>query len=135
MNPETSTAADYMTRLPATVGTDQPMSVARRFMHEHHCRHLPVLSQGRVVGVVSERDLDLIETLSDVDPNEVSVEEAMTAEPYCAGPDTPLAEIAARMAKHKLGSCVIVEGKRVLGILTTVDICRALVDALSLSRS
>jgi acetoin utilization protein AcuB len=130
MPSEPITVADYMTRLPSTVGTDQPMSLAYRFMREHHCRHLPVLARGRVVGVVSERDLNLMETLSDVDPDVVTVEEAMTADPYCTSKDTPLAEVAAQMAERKLGCCVVLDGNHVSGILTTVDVCRALSDVL-----
>jgi acetoin utilization protein AcuB len=122
--------ADYMTPLPLTVGADQPMSVAHRFMREHRCRHLPVLQAGKIVGVVSDGDLHLIETLKGVDPDQVLVEEAMTTDPYCAESDTPLADVVQAMAEHKYGCSVVVERGRVSGILTTVDVCRAFADFL-----
>lgn len=130
MTPKPSIVADYMTRAPATIGADQPLTLARDRMREHRCRHLPVLSGGQIVGVVSERDLNLIENLSNTDLDELTVEEAISGEPYCVGQETPLAQIAARMATQKFGSCVILRDSGVVGILTTVDICRALVDAL-----
>jgi acetoin utilization protein AcuB len=116
--------------MPLTVGTQQAMSVAHRFMREHRCRHLPVLSAGKIVGVVSDGDLHLIETLAGVDPEEVTVEEAMTPEPYCVGPETPLHEAVAQMAEHKYGCSIVVEAGKVIGILTTVDVCRAFADFL-----
>lgn len=122
--------ADYMTPLPLTVGADQPMSVAHRFMREHRCRHLPVLQGGHIVGVVSDGDLHLIETLQGVDPEQVRVEEAMTPEPYCVASDTPLADVVRAMAEHKYGCSVVVQGGKVSGILTTVDVCRAFADFL-----
>src|ERR1043165_7029976 len=80
----------YMTRQPWTVGKDALMSEAHRLMREHHVRHLPVLEAGELVGIVSERDLHLIETLPDTDPEEVTVEEAMVPDVYSAGVDTPI---------------------------------------------
>jgi acetoin utilization protein AcuB len=58
----------YMTTDIQTIGDEQPMSVAHRMMREQRIRHLPVLHQGRVVGIVTDRDLHLVETLQDVDP-------------------------------------------------------------------
>ncbi len=101
------------------------MSAAHALMREHRVRHLPVLHGGRIVGIVSDGDLHLIETLKDVDPAKVTVEEAMTAEPYCIKPNTPLDEVVAEMADHKYGCVVVAEGAKVLGILTTTDVCRA----------
>jgi acetoin utilization protein AcuB len=130
MSSDSILVSNYMTNLPVTVGTDQPMSVAHSFMREHRCRHLPVLKGGKVVGVVSDGDLHLIETLSGVDPKEVTVEEAMTSDPYCVDPHTPLAGVVARMAAHKYGCAIVVEQAHVVGILTTVDVCRAFADFL-----
>lgn len=82
------------------------------------------------MGVVSDGDLHLIETLKDVDPEKVLVEEAMTQAPYCVGRDEPLANVATEMAKHKYGCALVVEGGHVVGIFTTVDACRALATCL-----
>lgn len=120
----------YMTTCPETIGRDQPMSVAHRIMREHRIRHLPVLDGGRVVGLVSDRDLNLVETLKDVDPKQVSVEEAMTQDPYVVAPDTALDEVVQTMAARKYGSAVVVERNKVVGIFTTVDACAAFAELL-----
>lgn len=116
----------FMTPLPHTIEFDQPLARAHELMRKHHIRHLPVMQHGKLLGLVSIRDLHLIETLRDVDPNEVPVEDAMAEEPYTVSPDEPLDAVAAIMADQKLGSAVVVDGGQVQGIFTTVDALRAL---------
>lgn len=80
----------YMSPRPICIDQDQTMSDAHRLMRRHRTRHLPVLHRGRLVGIISAGDLQLLETLRSVDPDQVRVEEAMTAAPYCAAPDMPV---------------------------------------------
>ena len=124
------TIQHYMTTTPHSIGVDQKMSTAHSMMREHHIRHLPVLAGGRLVGMITDRDLHMIETLKDVDPSRVSIEEAMTSSVHSVSPDAPLDEVARAMADHKYGSTVIMQNERVVGIFTTVDACRALADLL-----
>ena len=121
----------YMTADVQTIGDEQPMAVAHRLMREQHIRHLPVLHQGKLVGVVSDRDLRLIETLQDVDPSKVTVSEAMTPDPYVVGPEAALDEVVATMAAKKYGSAVIRDNGKVVGIFTTVDACSAFAELLT----
>jgi acetoin utilization protein AcuB len=121
----------YMTTDVQTIGDQQPMSIAHRLMREQHIRHLPVLHQGKLVGIVSDRDLRLIETLQDVDPAKVIVSEAMTPDPYVVGPDAELGEVVSTMAAKKYGSAVISDNGKVVGIFTTVDACSAFADLLT----
>jgi acetoin utilization protein AcuB len=121
---------DYMTPLVHTIGRDQTLETAHRLMRRFRIRHLPVLERGKLVGILSLRDLNLIETLPDVVPAEVTVEDAMVADPYLVPPDAKLRDVVEEMAKRKLGSVLIVQGKRLAGVLTTVDALRALLDAL-----
>ena len=107
------------------------MATAHRMMREHHFRHLPVLKGGKIVGVLSDRDLRLVETLHDVDPNQVRVEDAMTAKPYSVSPDAPLDEVVATMAEHKYGCAVVMQNDKLVGIFTTVDACRAFAEMLN----
>lgn len=121
----------YMTTDIQTIGDEQPMSVAHRMMRELHIRHLPVLHQGKIVGVVTDRDLHLVETFQDVDPSKISVSEAMTQDPYVVGPDAPLDEVVATMAAKKYGSAIVTDHGHVVGIFTTVDACTAFADLLA----
>jgi len=120
----------YMTTTPHTIGEDQPMSVAHRLMRDHKIRHLPVLRGAKIVGVVSDRDLNMVETLKDVDPQQVLVGEAMSQDPYQVSPDAALDEVVSTMAENKLGSAIVTQNGKVVGIFTTVDACRAFSDLL-----
>lgn len=124
------TIAEYMTPCPFTIGLDQSLAIAHEIMRARDIRHLPVLDDGKLVGIVSIRDLHLIETLQGVDADTVTVEEAMTPDPYAVSPETPLEEVARTMARHRYGSCIIVENEKVVGMFTTVDAMNALVVAL-----
>ncbi len=120
----------YMTTSPHTVGLEQTMAQAHKMMREHRIRHLPVLHGGKLAGILSDGDLHLIETLRDVDPDKVLVEDAMTQTPYFVSPETPLDEVVAEMAEHKYGCAVIMQNQSVVGIFTTVDACRAFAEML-----
>jgi acetoin utilization protein AcuB len=72
-----------------------------------------------------------VESLPDVSPAEVPVEDAMSTDLYTISPDAPLSLAAAEMADRKLGSVIVVEHGNVVGMFTAVDACRALAQALS----
>ena len=120
----------YMTTTPHSIGKDQTLERAHQVMRDHRIRHLPVLEGGKLVGIVTERDLHLVETLRDVDPREVLVEEAMSTHVYAVAPDTALDVVAESLAEHKYGSAVVIQNGKVVGIFTTNDACRALVELL-----
>lgn len=124
-----ATIRDYMTPAPFTIGVDQPLAAAGELMRAHHIRHLPVLRGGRLVGLVSERDVQLISSLAK--PGDLTVEDAMTELIYAVSPDATIAEVTAEMAAHKYGSALVTQGGRVVGIFTTIDALHALSDALS----
>lgn len=116
----------YMTRSPHTIGQDQTLAAAHRLMREYGIRHLPVLAGGKLVGVLSQRDLHFIETLKDVDPETVAVSEAMSQEVFTIKPSAEVREVAAEMAEQKYGCAVVVDKGRVAGVFTTVDALLAL---------
>jgi|GEM_PF-440274 len=120
---------DYMTVAPHSVGLAQSLATAVRRMHEHKMRHLPVLESGSLRGIVSERDVALAESFG-LDPNQVSVEEAMTADPYTVAPHAPLNHVARAMAAHKCVCAVVIEAGELRGVFTTTDAMRALADTL-----
>lgn len=124
------TVQKYMTMSPHSIGLEQTLAKAHAVMREHGIRHLPVLRAQKLMGLVTERDLRLVESLPDVDPTKVSVEEAMSPVVYAVEPDQPLDEVVATMAEHKYGSAVVMQNGKVVGIFTTVDVCRALAELL-----
>jgi acetoin utilization protein AcuB len=124
------TVQKYMTTSPHSIGQDQPIAFARAIMREHHIRHLPVLSGGHLVGMITERDIALVEGLKGVDPEVLKVEEAMSTQTYKVSPEAPLDEVVREMASKKYGSAIVEQNNKIVGIITTVDVCQALADLL-----
>ena len=124
------TVRDFMSASPHTIGLGQTLRAASELMRSHSIRHLPVLEGGALEGILSTRDVALVEALGDVDAAAVTVEEAMSASPYHVGPDAPLKDVVTEMIEHKYGAVVVMEGPTVAGILTTIDALRALRERL-----
>jgi acetoin utilization protein AcuB len=121
----------YMTTTPHTANRDVTLAKASALMRTHGIRHLPVMDGDALLGVITERDIKFAESFSIVDPEQVTVYGAMAEELYCVDPETPLDEVAATMAEKRYGSAIIVQNKRVVGVFTTVDACRALSELLN----
>lgn len=120
--------SDHMTPHPHTIGRDQPIAVAAKLMREHGIRHLPVLEGGALIGMISDRDVRLVESLASAE--QVKVEDAMSPEPYVVSADQDLAEVVRHMAEHKHGSAIVAHGPKVLGIFTATDALKLLADRL-----
>lgn len=117
---------NFMTAVPHTIGEEQMLELAHELMRKHHIRHLPVLQGGKLVGLVSERDLHLVETLSSVDPAQTRVSEAMSQDVLCVSSSASIFDVAQEMAANKFGSAVVVDGAKVVGVFTTTDALRVL---------
>ena len=125
---KTSPIADFMTPMPHTVGSEQTITFAQKLMQKYDIRHLPVLHGGELYGIVSDRDLGMVAGLHEVNPDSTTVEEAMTQEAYTVSKETPLFQVLEEMLQHKYGSVVVVEGMKIIGIFTTHDSLKLLVD-------
>ena len=130
MTPPKLTIEECMSPAPYSVEPGQAMSEALAIMREHQIRHLPVVDDGTLVGLVSIRELHLMETLKDVDPEQVAVAEAMTQDPYTVEVGTNLREVAINLGARKYGSTVVMDGNKVVGMFTTVDAMRVLSNLL-----
>ncbi len=112
---------EVMTEQPLTIGRHESLATAHAMMREHDCHNLPVLEHGDLVGVVSQRDLYLLETMAGIDLSRDSVDDAMTTDAYAVEPTASVEEVAARMVDSKYGCAVVIERGRVIGIFTTTD--------------
>lgn len=121
--------SDHMTSAPVCVQLDADLEDAVGLMQEHRIRHLPVMDGKGLCGIVSDRDLSVIESLLPDEWARICVAEAMTPEPYTVPPDSALWEVAKRMASEKLGCAVVVDDAgQVLGLFTTTDALRVLAE-------
>lgn len=122
---------DVMTSAPHTVGPDQSLSIALDLMRKYDIRHLPVRHQGRIVGILSERDINFALRVEKADASELKVESALTAEIFSVLPQTALEEVVSRMAKDRIGCALIEDASgKLLGIFTAVDACMVLAHQL-----
>jgi acetoin utilization protein AcuB len=124
------TIESYMTRSPHTIGAEQTLERAHAVMRDLGVRHLPVLHGGKLVGMLTERDLRLVESLDGVNPALVTVSDAMTEDVYSVSPDALLADVASKLSTARLGSTVVMLDAKVIGIFTTVDACAVLAQKL-----
>lgn len=115
----------FMTHNPVTIAHDESLSRARRLMLTYRIRHLPVVDDGRLVGILSQRDIYRFDS-PDLDHDYLPVGKAMTKDAYTVTPGSPLREAAAQMAERRCGAAVVVDGRRVVGLLTATDALRAL---------
>lgn len=121
----------FMTTNPITIERSATLADAYRIMREKQIRHLPVVdSAGNLCGILSLRDLHLIETLADVELESTRVEEAMIERPFIVTGDTSLDEVVEIMGEHKYGSVVVMGKQGIEGIFTAVDACQAFAQIL-----
>lgn len=133
------TVNDVYTRDAIVVAPDASAPTAGKLMEEHDIRRLPVVEDGKLVGIVTMTDLlraapSPATSLSIWEINyladKVKVEEIMTRMVLTVTPDTDLGAAAALMLHHKIGGIPVLEDGRVVGIVTESDIFRALVKLL-----
>lgn len=118
-----------MTAMPHTVGAEIPLKKAKAMMSELHIRHLPVLEGGRLVGILSDRDISLASSFQGA--AELRVDDVMMPMTYVVRPEGRLDTVVSEMAEHKYGSAVVqLENGKVVGIFTAVDGLRVLADVL-----
>jgi len=121
-----------MTREIVTLAPDETVSTALALCRERRIRHLPVLTEGRLVGIVSDRDLRSA-TPAFGDPEraaaleQVLVEDVMANEVISALPDDPIEQAANTMRERRIGCLPVVEGGELVGIITASDVMKALV--------
>lgn len=129
------TIQKYMTVMPHTIGVDATLEKAHNMMREFRIRHLPVLDGGELVGIISDRDLKMVESFKDVDPRTMTVSEAMTSDPFKTNPHASLADVCDEMQHHKFGSALVVDNNKLVGIFTWVDALKACSDVLRSGRA
>lgn len=115
------TVDDVMTEQPITIGRNETLATAHTMMRQHGVRHLPVLEHGELVGLLSQRDLYLLESIGGADLERDTVDDAMTTDTYAVAPTTPIEEVAETMARERYGCAVVMERDRVIGIFTATD--------------
>jgi len=124
---------DIMSDQIVTISSDDTLSTVEDIMTLGGVRHMPVVRGGQLVGVVSERDL-LRASLSNLTAfgNEerraflhaVEISRVMSAPPVVIHPEATVEEAALVMAERKIGCLPVIDGEKLLGMLTETDVLR-----------
>jgi acetoin utilization protein AcuB len=117
-----------MSRAPRVVDALQDVRTTNAIMRQHGVRHLPVVNEGKLYGIVSERDLRGTLAVLESAPGELGppVMAVCAREPLLVQMGAPLDTVAEQMANARVGSALVVDGDVLVGIVTTVDVCREL---------
>ena len=133
-HPRERLVKDLMTEKVFTLGPSDSLVSLEDLMDSRRIRHVPIVDrEGDLIGLVSHRDLAR-SALGRLDDLPISVErdilrarrvrEIMMSEPETVDPDAPLSEAAALLLENKIGCLPVVEGSRLVGILTEADFVR-----------
>ena len=132
-----NTVAETMTTDVLSVDPQNSVATAIRLMRTGQLRRLPVVQDGRLVGIVTSGDVRRITGMSSVvrDPSgdnflwqHIPVANVMTLDVVTTSPSTLIAEAARLMIERKISGLPVVENGRLVGILTTSDLLEALID-------
>lgn len=122
-----------MVRKLVTISSDTSILKAMEVMRKNSIRHLPVVDEEDFVGFVTEGDLRQASLLSMVE--QVSIKEVMIKDPVTVSPDASLEKAAKLIISHKIGGLPVVHGKKLVGIITIIDILSAFVQMMGILRA
>ena len=129
--------ATVMTPFPYAVSSDDPITVAERLMQQHGISHVPVQDDGRLVGIITERDISLLvdSSLPTSSRELIPVRRICSQDPYLVDIHESLGVVVRELATRHEGAAVVTRDERLAGIFTMSDACRVLAKILGESDS
>lgn len=117
---------DWMTPSAVCIAPNDTLAKAKELMDTGRFRRLPVVENGKLVGIITERDLR--QHWSCLDSTKVG--EGMTCDPITIDPQVSAEDVARLLLRHKIGGTPVVENGQLIGIVSPSDLLRALLDVL-----
>jgi acetoin utilization protein AcuB len=122
-----------MSQKIVTIAPDKRVGQALKLMQKHQIRHVPVLEGDRMVGWITSRDLREVLLASMLE--EIKVGDVMVQAPLSVTPDTEVEEAARLIHEHKIGGMPVMEGDKLVGVITMLDLISAFITMLGLLKS
>jgi acetoin utilization protein AcuB len=131
----------WMKANPITVGPQDSFRHAMNLIRQRGIRHLPVVEGGRLVGIVTDRDVRQASpsAATSLEIHElhyllekIKIRDIMTSEVVTATPEMPIEEAARLMLTHRIGSLPVLRGMALVGIITETDILSAFVEVMGI---
>ena len=129
---------DVMSTEPVTIGPEDNLMEVLQTMRRHHCRRLPVVLQGRLIGIVAEGDVKRAEpSMLQTSQEEfeqlmelTTVSQIMIRDPITIAEDAPLLDAVKTLHETKYGALPVVRDGQVIGIVTDHDLLRVFQEVL-----
>ena len=112
-----------MIKNPVTVPPEITVLEATKILQELNIRHLPVVRDGQLAGWLSARDLYGVMLAAMLE--EITVGEIMNPDPISVTAETSLEEAAHLLKRHKIGGVPVLKGRKLIGVLTVIDLLSA----------
>jgi len=125
--------SEIMSQEIVTITPDKRVGQALQLMQKHQIRHLPVLEGDRMVGWITSRDLREVLLASMLE--KITVADVMIKAPISVSADMGIEEAARLIKEHKIGGMPVLEGGRLVGVITMLDLIGAFLTMLSLIRN
>ncbi len=118
-------AKEIMTASPSVCASTDSLETVARLMRDKDCGAVPIVDNGRVVGIITDRDL-AIRAIADRKGTDAKVGDIMTAAPQCCGPDDDISEVERVMSERQVRRIPIVDASgRCVGIVSQADLAMA----------
>ncbi len=125
------TVGQFMTKDPVVIDGGLNLVDAYTRMFQYEIRHLPVYSNGHLVGIITDRDLGHTMAVKNLDPQKTTIEAICTPNPFVVDPEAPLDKVVDVLAQHKIGAALVMREGKLLGIFSVIDALHALVAVLN----
>jgi len=120
---------EFTTPNPITAPEDALLDELFRLMKKHEIRHLPIVRNKRIVGIVSDRDLRVASGLNTSEKNQIRAGDIMATDPVTVNAGDTLDAVAFEMSEKKIGCVIVNDGNdNLLGIFTATDALNALIE-------
>jgi CBS domain-containing protein len=113
---------DTMTTQPATVERSRPVAEAARIMRDQNVGSLPVVEEGRLIGMITDRDIVIRLVAEGRELESTSVGDAYTDQPVTVEPEQDLDDALTLMARYQVRRLPVTEGDRLIGMLAQADV-------------
>ncbi len=116
---------ELMATEPISVEPKATLGEVATLMKQQDCGSIPVVEGGRLVGIVTDRDIVVRGVAAGKDPKTQRVSEVMSANPVTIGPDDDVTDAEKKMADRQIRRLPVVEAGKLVGIIVTAQIARA----------
>lgn len=123
---------DYINKEPVSIHCEETLVKAENLMMMKNCRHLPVTEKGKVIGVISDRDLKILNCMNNLPREEKKLKDILNPEFYTVEIDTNIADVVKKIYNERIDYALVMKNGNFIGIITHIDILQAFLDCIEL---